>query len=158
MLKAGAQLGLMTSALALPNVSMGQSTPPNILWISIDDLNDWVAPLGGYSLVKTPNITRLARLRTGVHQANVPVCSGSRAATLFGFQPYTTGGYTNEELWHRNPFLTSRASVVKFFKNQNYFTVGTGKVYHSYLRRNSRHRSRCLDRVSVLWADRRMSH
>ena len=68
-------------------------------------------------------------------QANVPVCSGSRAATLFGFQPYTSGVYTNEELWHRNPFLTSRASVVKFFKNQNYFTVGTGKVYHSYLRR-----------------------
>ncbi len=75
--------------------------------------------------MKTPNITRLARLgRVYTNaQANVPVCSGSRAATLFGFQPYTSGCYTNEELWHRNPFLTSRASVVKFFKNQNYFTA-----------------------------------
>jgi arylsulfatase A-like enzyme len=52
----------MTSALALPNISLGQSSPPNILMVPIDDLNDWVGPLGGYSLVKMPNITRLARL------------------------------------------------------------------------------------------------
>src|SRR3954453_20905756 len=33
---------------------------PNVLFIVIDDQNDWVAPLGGHPLVKTPNLDRLA--------------------------------------------------------------------------------------------------
>jgi choline-sulfatase len=33
---------------------------PNVLFIAIDDLNDWVKCLGGHSQVKTPNIDRLA--------------------------------------------------------------------------------------------------
>ena len=31
---------------------------PNILFISIDDLNDWIEPLGGHPQAKTPNMTR----------------------------------------------------------------------------------------------------
>ncbi len=136
-LRKGAQFGLATTALALPNLSVAQATPPNILWISIDDLNDWVAPLAGYPGVKTPNITRLARLgRVYTNaQANVPVCSGSRTATLFGVQPYRSGGYTNEEVWQRNSFLNNRMSLPRYFRSKNYLTYGTGKVFHSYLRR-----------------------
>jgi arylsulfatase A-like enzyme len=132
-LQAGARLGLMTSALALPNISLGQSTPRNILMIPIDDLNDWVSPLGGYSLVKTPNIARLAKLgcvyKNG--QSNVPACSPSRTATLFGIQPYVNGVYTNREHWELNPFLNNYASLPKHFRNHGYFTVGTGKVFHN---------------------------
>ena len=34
--------------------------PPNVLLISIDDLNDWVGCLGGNTQTHTPNIDRLA--------------------------------------------------------------------------------------------------
>jgi arylsulfatase A-like enzyme len=33
---------------------------PDVLFIAIDDLNDWVGPLGGHPQAKTPNIDRLA--------------------------------------------------------------------------------------------------
>ena len=33
---------------------------PNVLFIGIDDLNDWLGCLGGHPQVKTPNIDRLA--------------------------------------------------------------------------------------------------
>jgi arylsulfatase A-like enzyme len=122
----------MTTALALPNVSLGQPARPNILMIPIDDLNDWVGPLGGYSLVRTPNITRLARLGCVYRnaQSNVPACSPSRAATLFGLQPYFSGVYTNREEWQRTSFFANYASLPRHFRNQGYFTVGTGKVFH----------------------------
>ena len=37
---------------------------PNILIISIDDLNDWVGCIGGHPNAKTPNIDRLANRGT----------------------------------------------------------------------------------------------
>ena len=37
---------------------------PNILFIAIDDLNDWVSPLGGHPQVQTPNMERLAQRGT----------------------------------------------------------------------------------------------
>ena len=33
---------------------------PNVLMLIVDDLNDWVGPLGGHPDTKTPNIDRLA--------------------------------------------------------------------------------------------------
>lgn len=36
------------------------SDQQDVLFISIDDLNDWVGPLGGHPQAKTPNIDRLA--------------------------------------------------------------------------------------------------
>ena len=33
---------------------------PNVLMIAIDDLNDWVEPLGGHPDVKTPAMKKLA--------------------------------------------------------------------------------------------------
>jgi choline-sulfatase len=34
---------------------------PNVLFIAVDDLNDWTGFLGGHPQAKTPNIDRLAR-------------------------------------------------------------------------------------------------
>ena len=36
------------------NTSPQQGSKPNILFISVDDLNDWVEPLGGHPQAKTP--------------------------------------------------------------------------------------------------------
>ena len=33
---------------------------PNVLFIAVDDLNDWIGCLGGHPDTRTPNIDRLA--------------------------------------------------------------------------------------------------
>ncbi len=53
------------------------ASKPNVLFIAIDDLNDWVGHLGGHPDVKTPNLDRLAR--RGVSFANAH-CEIGRAS------------------------------------------------------------------------------
>jgi hypothetical protein len=42
-------------------ISAAEATQPNVLFISVDDLNDWVGCLGGHPQAKTPNLDRLAK-------------------------------------------------------------------------------------------------
>ena len=44
----------------------GKETRPNVLFLSVDDMNDWVGCLGGYAGVKTPNIDGLALAAAGI--------------------------------------------------------------------------------------------
>jgi choline-sulfatase len=68
---------------------------PNVLLISIDDLNDWVGCLGGHPQAKTPNIDRLAGTGTLFENSHCqsPVCNPSRASMMTGRYPHTTGIY-----------------------------------------------------------------
>ncbi|HIA04302.1 MAG TPA: choline-sulfatase, partial [Myxococcales bacterium] len=62
---------------------------PNVLFISIDDLNDWIGCLDGHPQALTPNIDRLAArgvLFTDAHCV-APACNPSRAAVLSGQLP-----------------------------------------------------------------------
>ena len=34
---------------------------PNVLFLAVDDLNDWIGVLGGHTQAKTPNLDRLAK-------------------------------------------------------------------------------------------------
>src|SRR5438552_17440477 len=68
---------------------------PHVLFVAIDDLNDWVGCLGGHPQVKTPNLDRLARrgaLFTNAH-CQAPLCNPSRSSLLTGLRPSTTGIY-----------------------------------------------------------------
>lgn len=60
---------------------------PNIFFIAVDDLNDWIAPLGGHPQALTPNIQRLADrgmlFISNAHCA-APACNPSRAALMTG--------------------------------------------------------------------------
>ncbi|HJN82840.1 MAG TPA: sulfatase-like hydrolase/transferase, partial [Verrucomicrobiota bacterium] len=61
------------------SLSLGQAAAvrPNVLFIAIDDLNDWVGCLGGHPQVRTPNIDRLARrgvLFSNAH-CQAPICN-----------------------------------------------------------------------------------
>ena len=68
---------------------------PNVLFVAIDDLNDWVGCMGGHPQAKTPNIDRLARRGTLFTNAHcpAPICGPCRASVMSGLRPSTTGIY-----------------------------------------------------------------
>ena len=74
------------------------ASPPNVLFIAIDDLRDWVHYLGVHPQVQTPNIDRLAARGESFTRSYcaAPVCNPSRTALLSGLRPWTSGVYDNE--------------------------------------------------------------
>ena len=103
---------------------------PNVLFISADDMNDWVGCLGGYPGVRTPNIDGLARrgaLFSDAHCA-APLCNPSRTALLTGLRPSTTGIYNNDQWWR--PALPKVVTLPQYFKQNGYYAAGVGKVFH----------------------------
>jgi hypothetical protein len=58
-----------------------QETRPDVLFIALDDLNDWVGVLGGHPQASTPNIDALARRGTLFFNAHTPapLCNPSRS-------------------------------------------------------------------------------
>ena len=62
-------------------------TTPNVLFLAVDDMKDWVGCLGGYEgQVLTPNIDRLAKRGTLFRNAHCPSpkCAPARAALFTG--------------------------------------------------------------------------
>ncbi len=103
---------------------------PNVLFLSVDDMNDWVGCLRGYPGVKTPNIDALARrgvLFSDTHCA-APVCNPSRTALLTGRAPSATGIYNNEQYWR--PALPDVVTMPQYFRRNGYHVAGAGKVFH----------------------------
>ena len=106
--------------------------PPNVIFISLDDQNDWTGCLGGHPDVQTPHIDRLAesgQLFTAA-QCPAPVCGPSRSAILSGIQPSTSGCYLNPDGWMAMKNLARVDSLPKHFQKNGYRTLGVGKVFH----------------------------
>ncbi|MHC4580662.1 MAG: sulfatase-like hydrolase/transferase, partial [Planctomycetota bacterium] len=72
------------AALSVPHLAFSEGSSkkgPNVLFMAIDDLNDWTGCLGGHPDVKTPNLDKLAArgvLFTNAH-CSAPACNPSRA-------------------------------------------------------------------------------
>ena len=115
----------------------------NLLLLSIEDLNDWIEPLGGHPQAHTPNINRLARRAAVFTQAYAaaPACSPSRTAALFSRFPWETGVYSNGARWHDFFERGSRQSIIGRLRNAGMATYGCGKVFHSSYRANQETKS-----------------
>ncbi|MFC3692871.1 sulfatase [Chenggangzhangella methanolivorans] len=124
--------------LAAPAKGGGGGKRPNVLFVAIDDLNDWTGFLGGYPGVRTPNLDRLAKIATGFTRAYTPApaCKPGRASILFGVEPHKSGVYTNDsgDWWQSD--LADKPSIVRFFRDAGYKTIGTGKLFHGGWRHN----------------------
>ncbi|WP_158231028.1 sulfatase-like hydrolase/transferase [Rhodopirellula bahusiensis] len=105
---------------------------PNVLFIAVDDINDWVGCLGGHSQAKTPNIDRLARKGVLFEQAHcaAPLCSPSRTAIMMGLRPSTTGIYGNLNWFRDMPQYKDWVSLPQYFRRHGYVAWGGGKLYH----------------------------
>jgi arylsulfatase A-like enzyme len=101
---------------------------PNVIMFVVDDLNDWVGPLGHQQAI-TPNLDRLAQAGVTFENAHAPgvFCAPSRTAIWTGLYASTTGIYGTEVFRHDYPELVAMQSA---FKQGGYNTFGTGKLYH----------------------------
>ncbi|MBD3267111.1 sulfatase-like hydrolase/transferase [bacterium] len=107
-----------------------QAKKPNVLFIAIDDLNDWIGCLGGHPDTKTPNIDRLAErgvLFTHCY-CSAPACNPSRASLLTGVRPSTSGVYHNNQPWR--PAMPDAVTLPHHFKKNGYKVHGRGKIFH----------------------------
>ena len=84
----------------------------NVLFIAVDDLNDWVGCLGGNPQAITPNFDRFAREHAMImNKAYCPstVCGPTRSALLTGKHATYTGVYGNgQNLKHAPKAKTSK--------------------------------------------------
>jgi len=102
----------------------------NVLFIAVDDLNDWTGFLGGYPKVNTPNLDRLAARGTFFTRAycSAPACNPSRASLLCGIRPSTSGVYYNSNPWR--PQLPKAVTLPQHFMAHGYKVHGGGKIFH----------------------------
>lgn len=129
---AAAGLALLVILRPATAADPGANPPLNVLFIAIDDLNDWTGFLGGDPDVKTPNLDRLAARGTAFTRAYcaAPLCNASRAALMTGIQPARSGVYTNDQDWRTSPVLKDAVTLSQHFMANGYTALGSGKIYH----------------------------
>jgi iduronate 2-sulfatase len=132
------KLRLLTSAIIaalLLNTGVtfaADAGQPNVLFIAVDDLNDWVGCLGGHPQARTPNIDALAARGVNFTRAYCasPVCNPSRTALMLGLRSSTTGVYSNGIDRRDSPVAMSVVPLNTYFRQQGYYVAGAGKIYH----------------------------
>lgn len=118
--------GLLSPALAT------SADAPNVLFIAIDDQNDWIGCLDGHPQIKTPNIDRLAKrgtLFTNAH-CQSPLCNPSRSSLMTGLRPSTTGIYGLKPGIRDVETTRDQVTLSQTFTQSSYHTYTCGKIYH----------------------------
>ena len=98
----------------------------NVLFIAVDDLNDWVNCMGGREGVHTPNMDRLAKrgvLFTNAH-CSAPSCNPSRVSIMTGVSPSTSGVYNNGQDWRSSPALATAVTLPEHLRANGYSAYG----------------------------------
>ncbi|MEM0898303.1 MAG: sulfatase-like hydrolase/transferase, partial [Verrucomicrobiota bacterium] len=120
-------LGLL---LSLPfTLSAKSKARPNVLFLAVDDMNDWIGSHEKSVRAITPNLDKLAASGvnfTNAHTAGV-FCAPSRAAIFSGQFASTTGCYQSANYFTNRPEIESLQTS---FSKAGYTTLGTGKLYH----------------------------
>lgn len=129
-------LGLLFGTISVAGATTEKDkmgTKPNVLYIIMDDMNDWTRYLGGNKQAVTPNLDRLAA--RGVNFSNaytaVPLCNPSRTAMITGMEPHVTGVYNNRQEIANAPLANNSLMMPQHFRNNGYITLAAGKVFHT---------------------------
>lgn len=108
---------------------------PNVLFIVIDDMNDYAGCLGGHPDAITPAIDRLAAqgmLLTNAHCPS-PVCNPSRVAFLTGVAPWKSGIHHHTDPWVSSEYLEEQRAedLLRCYRRNGYEVLTAGKIFHS---------------------------
>ena len=104
--------------------ALGAGRRPNVLFLAVDDLNDWIGPLAGHPQTVTPNIDSLARRGVQFERAygQAPMCNPSRASLMTGLRPTTSGVYQNGDLWR--DAVPDAVTLSQYFMRNGYSVFG----------------------------------
>jgi arylsulfatase A-like enzyme len=105
-----------------------------VVFISIDDQNDWLGFLRNHPGTRTPELDAFAAGALSFTNAYVtaPMCLPSRTSVLFGRAPHTTGVYDHSEtsrLAYRS-FAEQTTCLTDDFWVAGYNVYGAGKVFN----------------------------
>jgi len=106
-----------------------KSNKPNILFIAVDDLKPILGCYGN-TLIKTPNIDRLAKISTVFNKnyCQQAICGPTRASIMTGTRPDVTQVWNlTTQMRDVNPNLLT---LPQYLISQGYETSGIGKIYH----------------------------
>jgi arylsulfatase A-like enzyme len=105
---------------------------PNVLFIAIDDQNDWIGCLDGHPQASTPNIDEVAKRGTLFYNAHcqAPICNPSRTSLMTGMRPGTTGIYGLKPWFREVEELKDLVTLPQYFMANGYRAYYTGKIYH----------------------------
>lgn len=181
-LVAGSIISSLNTACNNPEVDskknqLSYGEKPNVLFISIDDLNNWVGFLKKHPYVKTPNFDRLAaRSLIFKHAyATAPICLGSRNSVMFGHSPFThkMTGMIHQYGDHKNfvvkkgspcdieniclkEYQANNDSIIDNFYKEGYYTMLSGKIFHKNIYTRSLdefHRVNIIKRAKLMNKD-----
>lgn len=115
------------------NATAQEAGQPNILFISMDDLNDWIECMGGHPQTITPNLDRLAASGVLFTNAHCPgaACNPSRTAIMTGLSPHVSGLYENGQ--NMREVLPNAELLPQHFRNHGYRASGSGKILHYFI-------------------------
>ena len=126
-------MGLMACS---GSVSLDES-PPNIVYILADDLGYGELGSYGQTLIKTPNLDRLAQegMRFTQHYSGSPVCAPSRATLMSGKHTghglikdnFELGGWLDSEEFGQMPLPAGSFTLGRMLHEVGYVTAAIGK-------------------------------
>jgi arylsulfatase A-like enzyme len=123
---------LLTVLSFIFSFTLSAAEKPDVLFIAVDDLNDWTSYLKGHPQAHTPHIDRLVARGTAFTNAHcaAPACNPSRAALMSGLRPWTTGIYLNAD--PAGKIMADTVTINRHFLANGYTALGGGKIYHGY--------------------------
>lgn len=116
-----------------PAAAQQAGARPNVVFIAVDDWNDWLGALGTHPQVRTPNIDRLAArgtLFTNAHTPS-PLCNPGRVAIMTGLRSTTTGIYGLAPGNRQAPTTREVVTLGQYFAAHGYQTMSAGKIFHA---------------------------
>lgn len=128
---------LCTLSLCVATARSNASQRPNILFISVDDLNDMPTFMGHYPDAITPNMNRLASKGVIFRHAHspYPLCGPARASVMTSTLA-TTHGYhghmTDEKVQLRGKEMGT-STMPEYFKENGYHVMAVGKLFHNHV-------------------------
>lgn len=128
-----------TVACAMPKAliaARSRGRKPNVLFIAVDDLNDWVGCFGGHPQAITPHMDGFAEKGGMVFsKAYCPstVCCPSRSALLTGILPSDSGVYGNSQNLKNADRTKDAVTLPQYFSQHGYFTLSRGKIFHKHM-------------------------
>ena len=120
---------VLVALLLLTPATFAEDQPLNVLFISVDDMNNDLGCYGNQQVL-SPHIDRLAARGVAFERAycQYAQCSQSRSSMLTGLRPDTIRIYDLHT--HFRDTTPGVVTLPQLFRNNGYFAARAGKIYH----------------------------